>query len=676
MNKAIAPICGALLSLLLGAPCFAGLYDCPSVQGVYAPFTESDQCTDENGTKVAVIAHFKNVVTDRQRVNQRILMDWLNTKIKAPRSDVRGRVNSPLSRITSIRAREHLPNTMLIHINSNGLSASELLSLRNSLNSELKADLKQRGFLFFRKRDTSPASTLRPLLKNSRKSIEVELEPSFRLKWYRAPGEFATGVALWALKDADGVKAEKAWRRATWSRLDDQNLGLHKVLVAVIDSGAVIHAELPASTFVLGANYYTGANVVAENPPIDTFGHGTMIASIIAAKTDNDVGIAAVSWIGPSTGNAAEVMPIRILPSEGSPFYSPDAQNACTHDLLDALVYAVDPGNKASMVAADFWDPSKTPNVPSNMLPIVGEGASIINLSGGFEHCSKFAGRILQRIQKYFPNVLVVVAAPDHQDLASLWDVDGPGGAVYPASYGGADYDGDNLLVVTASNNYKYLTESYGKTSVDIAAPGSSVDVITHEGEVTTASGTSFAAPLVSGTAALLKALAPPNWGYRELKKYLLQTSDKEFCGQNSYRNDPGATGNRNLCKNIANGLLDLAAATEAPVKFSTYSEWEVGGTEIVKWSAPYGKNLLDNDFCGKGILTIEREDGSEQHVLQSNLILKPTVSQTYRKFTISTVPSLGLTPGSGDTAQVRLRMQCVGSQLFKDSEVFTLTAN
>jgi subtilisin family serine protease len=101
----------------------------------------------------------------------------------------------------------------------------------------------------------------------------------------------------WAL---DRIGAEQAW---TVARGEGQ-------IVAVIDSGVdLAHPDLVDRLFrrdgvVVGMDYIDG------DAPQDELGHGTMVSGVIAASTDNGIGIAAVA-------PAALIMPIRVLDAEG-----------------------------------------------------------------------------------------------------------------------------------------------------------------------------------------------------------------------------------------------------------------------------------------------------------------------------------------------------------------------
>src|SRR5262249_10116652 len=93
---------------------------------------------------------------------------------------------------------------------------------------------------------------------------------------------------------------------------------------------------------------------------------------------------------------------------------------------------------------------------------------------------------------------------------------------VYPASY-----TADNVISVAATDRYDHLANfsNYGQ-SVDIAAPGVSIYSTLPNGRYGTYSGTSMAAPHVTGSLALVWD-AHPNWTYRQVIDAVLNTADR-----------------------------------------------------------------------------------------------------------------------------------------------------
>lgn len=98
----------------------------------------------------------------------------------------------------------------------------------------------------------------------------------------------------WPLNDAKKAKLRlpEAWEITT---------GSSDVVVAVLDTGFdVTHVDLVGKRTAEGYDFVDGNfGVMDEN------GHGTAVAGIIAAVTDNNEGVAGVSW-------GAKIMPVRV----------------------------------------------------------------------------------------------------------------------------------------------------------------------------------------------------------------------------------------------------------------------------------------------------------------------------------------------------------------------------
>lgn len=161
------------------------------------------------------------------------------------------------------------------------------------------------------------------------------------------------------------IRAPEAW---------DITTGSSSVVVAVVDTGVTAtHPDL-AGKVLPGYDFVDNDDdPTDEHSPI---GHGTLVAGIIGAVTNNAIGIAGLSWESP-------ILSIRVC----------DASGSCLFDAVsDGIVYAVD------------------------------NGAKIINLSLG----GRFSSSTLEDAVNYAwdQNVLVVAAAGN-----SRRDVD------YPAAY-------------------------------------------------------------------------------------------------------------------------------------------------------------------------------------------------------------------------------------------------
>ena len=206
-------------------------------------------------------------------------------------------------------------------------------------------------------------------------------------------------------------------------------------IVAVLDTGVSLsHPDL-ASKIVASKNFSSSSTVDDVN------GHGSHVAGIAAAVTNNGVG-------GAGLGYNADIENVKVLNDDGSGLYSAVAQG---------ITWAAD------------------------------NGADVINLSlVGTSPSSTLQSAIDYAWSK---GAVVVAAAGNYANSTPT----------YPASY-------TNAIAVAATTDLDKLASfsDYGDW-VDVAAPGISI-YSTIPGGYGYMSGTSMAAPYVSGLAALLFA--------------------------------------------------------------------------------------------------------------------------------------------------------------------------
>lgn len=261
------------------------------------------------------------------------------------------------------------------------------------------------------------------------------------------------------------------------------NKGSPEVVIAVIDSGVdTSHPDLVANIWrnsretrngrdddgngyiddIVGYDFFSGAT-----EPTDIDGHGTACAGIIAASTNNGIGIAGTMW-------DARIMALKVGPS-----YTDVAAE------LDAIDYA------------------------SRM------GASIILCSFGAYDYIRAEHDVIQAA----PALFVCAAGNDGTDNDMR--------PTYPASYdcpniisvAASDRAGH---LTDGTDDFR---SNYGLRTVDVAAPGTEIVTTTPGGRYSTGSGTSFAAPYVAGVAGLVKS-QNPGLSSLEIKDIILSTVD------------------------------------------------------------------------------------------------------------------------------------------------------
>ena len=280
----------------------------------------------------------------------------------------------------------------------------------------------------------------------------------------------------WALAEINAVQA--------WATIK----GSGDIVVAILDSGVeYTHADLVNNIWTRPASMKPyqdqdlgtvddvhGYNAVGnDGDPMDDNGHGTACAGIIGAEGGNNLGICGVNW-------KTQIMPLRFINAGGFGSVS---------DALEAINYAIDRKH-------------------------AGVNIRVINASWGlFEH-----SRALEDvIRKAYEAGILLVAASGSTNA----NIDKS--PHYPA-----DYNTGNVISVAATDRSGALASfsNYGLKSVHIAAPGTDILTTGLGNDYEQRSGTSMAAPVVTGVAALALS-AHPNLSVDQLRSLLLEAVDK-----------------------------------------------------------------------------------------------------------------------------------------------------
>lgn len=261
--------------------------------------------------------------------------------------------------------------------------------------------------------------------------------------------------------------------------------GERKLLVAVIDTGIdYTHPDLAANIFknekeipengidddengviddVYGANFETGAGV---GNGLDDNNHGSHCAGTIGAVGNDSNGISGVNWI-------VSMIPAKFLSAAGS-------------GTLEGAVNAIKYGTKmGAKVSSNSW-------------------------GGG-----SFSETLRDAIQEAGDSGSLFIAAAGNDS------VDNDADPHYPSNY-----ELSNVIAVAATDNRDALASfsNYGKNTVHVSAPGKNILSTVKGGDYAIYSGTSMAAPHVSGIAALIWG-ANPSWTAAEVKERLITTS-------------------------------------------------------------------------------------------------------------------------------------------------------
>ncbi|MFH0912150.1 MAG: S8 family serine peptidase [Patescibacteria group bacterium] len=244
----------------------------------------------------------------------------------------------------------------------------------------------------------------------------------------------------------------------------DVTTGNSELIVAIIDTGVnPDHEELQSRVWINNDEIpnngrdddnngyiddYQGYNFMNNAPDIlDQNGHGTGVASIIAANTNNSKGMSGINW-------NCKLMVLKALNSAGGGEYS---------DVSKALRYAAD------------------------------NGARVINMSfGTYFDSTELKAAVDYALSK---NVVIVAAAGNNNQNPLLYP------AAYPTviAVGAVDSSGQRASFSNYGNN------------LDMVAPGINILMANYVGTNAYAfgSGTSFAAAHISGIASLIISRNP-----------------------------------------------------------------------------------------------------------------------------------------------------------------------
>ena len=206
-----------------------------------------------------------------------------------------------------------------------------------------------------------------------------------------------------------------------------------------------------------------GASVFTKNGSIaDSTGHGTQVAGVVAAASNNGKGVAGVCW-------NCKLMIVKVMGATGTANYS---------DIATGINYAV-------------------------MM-----GAKVINLSlGGYSDSATLRGVIELAAQ-----TAVIVAGAGNDDRPDFF---------YPAAYTGSVL----AVAGTAPDDTKHSGSNYG-TWISVSAPGENILTTDFGGTYyAPGSGTSLAAPFVAGQAGLLVS-QHPGWSPVLVRQQIAHTTD------------------------------------------------------------------------------------------------------------------------------------------------------
>lgn len=270
------------------------------------------------------------------------------------------------------------------------------------------------------------------------------------------------------------VHVDKAWKYLEDNGKDAG--GDSSVIVAVIDTGVdynhidlkqniwINKLEIPGNGIDDDDNGYVddvyGWNFVGNNnDPMDDNGHGTHVAGIIGAA-NNDIGVTGVAY-------NCKIMPIKAGNSSGY-FNNSDIASAITYAYMN--------------------------------------GADVINMSFGGTSVTM---AVQEALEKAYTTSFLVAAAGNDACQNEYCYPGIPVETVYPASFSFVD----GVMSVGGSNRASIFTNfdsiKENKIEYECFAPGETISSTFPGNRYASFSGTSMAAPVVSGIAALLRSAVP-----------------------------------------------------------------------------------------------------------------------------------------------------------------------
>jgi subtilisin family serine protease len=348
-------------------------------------------------------------------------------------------------------------------------SIHDMLNL-DSVSGQVERGLGQKGMILLSTTSDMSDDAIRDMLMSHQDVAYAELDIAIQMQAVPNDPDFSQLYGLnntgqtGGVFDAD-IDATEAW---------DTFTGSYDSVIAVIDTGIdYTHPDL-------AANIWTNPGEIAGNgldddgngfvddihgydfinndgDPMDDNAHGTHVAGTIGAVGNNGVGVVGVNW-------NSSIMALKFLDADGSGYTS-------------GAVAAI---NYATMMRTQY-----------------GINVRVTNNSWGGSGFS----------QSLY-NAIVASSAADMLFIAAAGNSNSNNDSSpsYPASY-----DLDNIISVAATDAGDNLAwfSSYGKTTVDLAAPGVGVLSTVPGNGYSSFSGTSMATPHVAGVAALAFGYAP-----------------------------------------------------------------------------------------------------------------------------------------------------------------------
>lgn len=361
--------------------------------------------------------------------------------------------------------------------------------------------------------------------------------------------------------------------------------------VAVIDTGARLdHADLALNLDTARAwdvvnNRLLKTTVASGAHYGDVRGHGTMVSGFISAVANNGIGVAGI------TNNKVKVLPISI--------YAQGSATAKTTDLIKAIDKVIEYNGQGANI--------RVINLSIGGYFTNSKGA-IVDVT--YEQALDLTSTLHAKIAEAEAKGITVIAAAGNEGDDSKYMPSGSANAfIYPSDY-------EEVISVTSTDINDAISPSSDHNQYkDIAAPGVSVASTHHSGSYSSGGGTSYASPLVAGTAALLMAI----------DEELTPAGVKDLLYKNSVdlgaagRDDYYGWGRLDVAETIRDASLQLSSPIDiqnaiiAPVSSQTYTGKAITPYLDIKYNEismvrdkDYSVRYSSNTNAGTATVTVE----------------------------------------------------------------------
>jgi len=248
------------------------------------------------------------------------------------------------------------------------------------------------------------------------------------------------------------IRAPQGW---------EMNTGSSSVTIAIIDTGIdLTHLDL-AGKLVSGIDIYNG-----DNNPQDDNGHGTHVAGIAAALSNNGAGVAGVSW-------GARLMPVKVLNAGGGGTYA---------GLAAGIIWAANHGAQIINLSLGGQNPDQT--LQGAVDYAASRGVLLVAAAGNY-------GTTPVLYPARYPNVIAVAATNSSNTRAAISnygpevDLSAPGISIYSTVPGGYGYrDGTSMAAqfgsglaaimfgIPGNGSAAAVTQQMQSTALDLGSPG------------------------------------------------------------------------------------------------------------------------------------------------------------------------------------------------------------